>query len=82
MAPAKAPAAGSPQRAPSRSSDQIGDSTLFPLDPRFRRNVVERHDLTQIPAQRLAMLEKFYPPTGKAAVFKDESFRPFEANSS
>jgi alpha-galactosidase len=36
--------------------------------------LLDGDDLTQITPQRLTMLKKLYPPTGKAAVFADESF--------
>jgi hypothetical protein len=69
-------------RRPARLSQRPLDHLTKPVTQHFFRSIyasggmlLNGDDLTQIPAQRLAMLEKFYPPTGKAAVFKNESFR-------
>jgi alpha-galactosidase len=37
--------------------------------------ILSGDDLTKIPPQKMAMLKKLLPPTGRAAVFEDESLR-------
>jgi len=37
--------------------------------------ILSGDDLTKIPAQRMAMLKKLLPPTGRAAAFEDDSLR-------